>query len=445
MRNHCGVLILSQPVPSWGSLFMSRVVKRSVAGAIKTGEARGRQDATSSFPRWIPPQLCQLVDKAPSGPQWLHEIKLDGFRMAARIEKGRVQLLTRTGLDWSEKYPSIVTALANVKAKTAYIDGELCGIDDAGLPSFAHTQAATDGEREVQLVYYAFDLLHLDGRDVSGLPLNERKSLLEPLIAGKPGLQFNGHETGDGELILRHAGRLGFEGVVSKTIGAPYVPGNRGLWRKAKWLNRQEFVVVGWSDPEGSRPHLGALLLGYYTDDGKLIYAGRVARACPTSARRFTSPPGPLSASKFAAQRAAVTQDSLRIAPRSLSGALGRAEACRRDHLFDLDGRQPLASHRLRRPPRGQTGGSGAARSRTRLIRGRGQGSINQRQSGVDGLCGKTRKMTGRENLDFARQTSSARVIVTMRLMGGPHGATSPARPNPCRIFHEGRLWPFKL
>jgi bifunctional non-homologous end joining protein LigD len=196
--------------------------------------------------------------------------------MTARLDHSRARLLTRTGLDWSDKYPSVLAALANVEAKTAYLDGELCGVDDAGLPSFARTQAATDGQRGVHLVYYAFDLLHLDGRDVSGLPLIERKALLEPLIADKPGLQFNGHETGDGELILRHAGKLGLEGVVSKTIDAPYAPGNRGLWRKAKWLNRQEFVIIGWSDPEGTRPHLGALLLGYYTDDGKLIYAGRV-------------------------------------------------------------------------------------------------------------------------------------------------------------------------
>ena len=168
------------------------------------------------------------------------------------------------------EYPSAIAPLANLNIKTAYLDGELCGVDETGLPSFARTQAATDGEREVRLVYYAFDLLHLDGWDVSSLPLIERKTLLEPLIAGKPCLQFDGHETGDGELILRHAGKLGFEGVVSKTIDAPYAPGNRGLWRKAKWLNRQEFVVVGWSDPEGRRPasHLGALLSGYYTDDG---------------------------------------------------------------------------------------------------------------------------------------------------------------------------------
>jgi DNA ligase D-like protein (predicted ligase) len=198
-----------------------------------------------------------------------------------RIDNGHAQLLTRTGLDWTAKYPGVIAALANLNVKTAYLDGELCGVDDTGLPSFAQTQAATDGERGVHLVYYAFDLLHLGGWDISGLALIERKALLEPLVVGKPGLQFNGHDPGDGEFILKHAGKLGFEGLVSKTIDAPYAPGNRGLWRKAKSLNRQEFVVVGWSDPEGSRPYLGALLLGYYTDDGKLTYAGRVVTGMP--------------------------------------------------------------------------------------------------------------------------------------------------------------------
>src|SRR5580693_9626927 len=260
---------------------MSRIVKRSASQAVKSGASRGgRSQSDSPLLHFIPPQLSQPVEKPPSGPQWLHEIKLDGYRMAAHIDDGRVQLLTRTGLDWTDKYPSAIAALANLNIKTAYIDGELCGVDEAGLPSFAQTQAATDGERGVHLVYYAFDLLHLGGWDVSNLPLVERKALLEPLVSNKPGLQFNGHDTGDGELILKHAGKLGFEGVVSKTVDAPYAPGNRGLWRKAKWLNRQEFVVVGWSDPEGSRPYLGALLLGYYTDDGKLT-AGRVGTGMP--------------------------------------------------------------------------------------------------------------------------------------------------------------------
>jgi DNA ligase D-like protein (predicted ligase) len=256
---------------------MSRIVKRSASQAVKAG----RSQLGVPLPLFIPPQLSKPVEKPPSGSQWLHEIKLDGYRMAARIDSGRVQLLTRTGLDWTAKYPTALAALATLDVKTAYLDGELCGVDESGLPSFAHTQTATDGESGARLVYYAFDLLHLDGRDVSRLPLIERKTLLEPLIVGKPGLQFNGHEFGDGELILEHAGKLGFEGVVSKTIDAPYASGNRGLWRKAKWLNRQEFVIVGWSDPEGSRPHLGALLLGYYTDDGKLTYAGRVGTGMP--------------------------------------------------------------------------------------------------------------------------------------------------------------------
>src|ERR1700722_11686129 len=225
---------------------MSRVFKRSAPQAVKAGPSR----RVAPLPKFLSPQLSQLVAKPPSGPQCVHEIKLDGFRIAARIDNGRVQLLTRTGLDWTAKYPSAVAALANVNVPAAYLDGELCGVDDTGLPSCAHTQAATDGERGVRLVYYAFDLMHLDGRNVSAMTLIERKALLEPLIADTLGVQFNGYETGDGELILKHAGKLGFEGVVSKTINAPYAPGNRGLWRKAKWLNRQEFVVVGWSDPE---------------------------------------------------------------------------------------------------------------------------------------------------------------------------------------------------
>jgi len=234
-----------------------------------------------SIPSFIPPQLTQLVTTAPSGAEWLHEIKLDGYRMAVRIEKGRARLLTRTGLDWTEKYPAAVKALSQIKADAAYLDGELCGIGEDGLPSFAMTQAATDDARGARLVFYAFDLLHFNGRDTAALPLIERKGLLEPLVSGLPGLQFNGHETGDGEIVRQHACKLGFEGIVSKIADAPYAPGNRGLWRKAKCLNRQEFVVVGWTDPEGSRPHLGALLLGYYTDDAKLIYAGRVGTGMP--------------------------------------------------------------------------------------------------------------------------------------------------------------------
>ena len=141
----------------------------------------------------IPPQLCQFVGTAPSGPRWLHEIKLDGFRMSARIERGRVQLLTRTGLDWSDKYPSIVEALAKGRAKTAYLDGEMCGIGHDGLPSFSQTQAASDGSRGVQPVCFAFDLLHLDGRVTAAAcrhstagEVRPKKAAEWPKEAGRP-------------------------------------------------------------------------------------------------------------------------------------------------------------------------------------------------------------------------------------------------------------------
>jgi hypothetical protein len=188
------------------------------------------------------------------------------------------------------------------------------------------------------------------------------------LVVDKPGLQFNGHETGDGELILKHAGKLGFEGVVSKTIDAPYAPGNRGLWRKAKWLNRQEFVLVGWSDPEGTRPYLGALLLVYYTDDGKLIYVGRVGTGMPVKVLADLGHRRPAGPQDVTSEPPSAGLDAVRLAARPLARSLGRAETRRRDHLSDVDGRRPLAAHRLRRPPRGQARRPGATGSRARSI-----------------------------------------------------------------------------
>jgi ATP-dependent DNA ligase len=168
---YCGIVALrGETFASWVSS-RSRVVKRSASQAVKPG----RSHRGVPLPLFVPPQLSQPVEKPPSGPQWLHEVKLDGYRMAARVDNGRLQLLTRTGLDWTAKYPSAVAALANLNVKTAYLDGELCGVNDAGLPSFAQTQAATDGERDVHLIYYAFDLLHVGGWDVSSLPLIKRK------------------------------------------------------------------------------------------------------------------------------------------------------------------------------------------------------------------------------------------------------------------------------
>src|SRR6202048_1940311 len=122
-------------------------MSRDIKGPARKGTKAGPSRRDAPLPQFVPPQLSQPVEKPPSGPQWVHEIKLDGFRMAARIDNGRVQLLTRTGLDWTNKYPSAIAALANLNVKTAYIDGELCGVDEAGPPTLAHNQAASDGRR----------------------------------------------------------------------------------------------------------------------------------------------------------------------------------------------------------------------------------------------------------------------------------------------------------
>ena len=236
-----------------------------------------RTPTTVPLPDRVAPQLTQLVDAAPDGDGWLHELKYDGYRMMARFDRGSVKLLTRTGLDWTHKYPAIAKAVAALDARAAYLDGELCGVGTDGITSFNIVQLASDRANAAALVFFLFDLLYLDGEDLRPRPLIERKDQLGTLLAnGAPSLHYCDHVIGNGPEFYEKACAMHVEGIVSKRIDAPYTPGNRGLWRKVKCLNRAEFVVVGWSEPEGRRPYLGALLLGYYDPGGRLIYAGRV-------------------------------------------------------------------------------------------------------------------------------------------------------------------------
>jgi DNA ligase D-like protein (predicted ligase) len=235
-----------------------------------------RSSRAAALPEWIPPQLTQLVDAAPGGPGWLHEIKFDGYRLHARLDHGAVTLLTRTGLDWTHKYPAIAKAVAALDAHQAYLDGELCGIGPDGIPSFSRLQAASDAGSSAGLVLYLFDLLHLDGDDIAARPLIDRKTRLAALLAKvSPPLLTSDHHLGDGPAFYDKACELPVEGIVSKRADAPYMPGNRGFWRKIKCLHREEFIIVGWTEPEGRRPWLGAVLLAYYDPDGRLTYAGR--------------------------------------------------------------------------------------------------------------------------------------------------------------------------
>ena len=246
-----------------------------------------RRAEVGALPDFVPPQLTALTETAPEGGEWVHELKWDGYRMHARIDEGNLRLLTRTGLDWTDKYPAIANALPALPVRQAYLDGELCALSEAGLTSFSAMQAATDVRNTEGLVLVLFDLIFLDGKDLMGEPLRVRKERLEALLVrAPPGLQYSEHHLVSGETFYRHACKLGIEGIVSKRLDCPYMPGDRGLWRKVKCLNREEFVVVGWTDPEGSRPHLGALLLAYYAPDGRLVYAGRAGTGMNTDQLR---------------------------------------------------------------------------------------------------------------------------------------------------------------
>src|SRR5271170_8221426 len=242
---------------------------RSLAGS--------RRAEATALPSWVKPQLTRVVDQPLDGPEWLHEIKYDGYRMHARLDRGAVRLLTRTGLDWTHKYPAIASALGSVPARQAYLDGELCGIRPDGTTSFSLIQTASDAGNAKSLVFFLFDLLHLDGEATGAKPLEDRKVRLRVLLSqALSPLQYSDYQAGRGLDFYEHACALKLEGIISKRGDAPYAPGNRGLWLKVKCLNREEFVVIGWTDPEGARPFLGALLLGYYDADGRLTYAGRV-------------------------------------------------------------------------------------------------------------------------------------------------------------------------
>jgi DNA ligase D-like protein (predicted ligase) len=254
-----------------------------------------------TLPAFIPPQLTQLVKEPPVGAEWAHELKYDGYRIHARLDSGRVKLLTRTGLDWTHRYDVTAQALGALGKQSAYLDGELCAMQADGTTSFSELQAATDEGRTTQLVYFAFDLLFVDGRDITGAALLDRKEALKHLLDGAPSaIQFSDHHIGDGKRFLTAACGAKAEGIVSKRIDAGYAPGDRGIWRKTKCYLMEEFVVVGYSEPEGTRPLLGALLLAYYDDDGKLVYAGRVGTGMSDAElRRVHKFLQPLRASKM--------------------------------------------------------------------------------------------------------------------------------------------------
>lgn len=229
------------------------------------------------LPDFVEPALATLVAKPPVGARWIHEIKFDGYRLQARIEAGRVKLLTRSGLDWTQKFgKAVVAALADLPLGTALIDGELVVESGSGASDFSALQEDLSEGRSDRFVFYLFDLIHLDGYDLQGVALHRRKALLNRLVPGETGmLRFSGHFEASGETMLKHACRLSLEGIVSKVADAPYHSGRGKGWVKSKCTSRQEFVIGGWIPSSTSRKAVGSLALGVY-EEGKLKHVGRV-------------------------------------------------------------------------------------------------------------------------------------------------------------------------
>jgi bifunctional non-homologous end joining protein LigD len=242
-----------------------------------------RDTPKEKLPFFLPPQLALQGTTPPAGDGWLHELKLDGYRIQVRKDRDKIQLLTRTGLDWTHRMATVAAQLKALPANTTILDGELVVLAPNGTTSFADLQAAFQEGVKKPLTYFAFDLLHLNGHNVRGLPLVERKSLLAQLLEDSGQfVRFSEHIKSDGPNVFHKACEFHAEGIISKRVDSRYSAGRTSDWLKLKCVHEQEFVIGGFTLPSNGIHGVGALLLGYYEDDqakskdgGVLIYAGR--------------------------------------------------------------------------------------------------------------------------------------------------------------------------
>jgi bifunctional non-homologous end joining protein LigD len=231
----------------------------------------------TSLPARLRPVLATLVPEAPAGDGWVHEIKFDGYRLICVAERKRVRLYTRTGQDWTERFPTVARAVADL-GTAAVLDGEVVVLRPDGRTDFQDLQNALQGSSGGALCYFAFDLLEVEGEDLRARPLLERKFRLAALMGEAPSegaLRYGDHVVGDGPAFHAQACAHGLEGIISKRADAPYRGGRGKDWLKVKCLRDQEFVIGGFTEPSGARSGLGALLVGAYADEG-LRFAGRV-------------------------------------------------------------------------------------------------------------------------------------------------------------------------
>lgn len=247
------------------------------ARAAKPPDVRKIRGARKALLRlFVEPSLASSAERPPAGPQWRHEIKFDGYRIQARIDAGEIRLLTRTGLDWTARFPAIAAAVRKLGLASALIDGEIVVEDARGISSFNDLVGDLKNGRQDRFRYYAFDLLYLDGTDLRGAVLEQRQQALAGVLASAAShrIALSEHFEVEGAVLFEHVSRLGLEGVISKRKDAPYRSGRVKEWLKCKCVRRQEFVVVGYVPSTTARRMVGSLVLGYY-EGRELVHAGR--------------------------------------------------------------------------------------------------------------------------------------------------------------------------
>lgn len=244
-------------------------------GASEKSAPRSVAKKSAKLPAFKSPQLATLTGSMPQGRDWVHEIKFDGYRGLAYIQDGNVSIYTRTGQDWTHKFRPLADKLAKLPVKTAILDGEILALNDKGASSFKTLQNALSEGQADDLQYYVFDLLHLNAKDLTRLPLLERKKQLQPLLENKAPVFYSEHAANRDKKFLKRLCGMELEGIISKRADAPYEHRRSTSWLKTKCHKRQEFVIGGFTLPTHAERGIGALLIGYYKEE-RLLYAGKV-------------------------------------------------------------------------------------------------------------------------------------------------------------------------
>ena len=251
-------------------------VVRERPESVKRAPQRAARAKQAELPQFIAPQLATLVTEPPSRGNWVYEVKHDGYRMLAKFHEGEVRLFTRSGKDWTSKLAHLAAALRKLGLEDTWLDGEIVVPGPDGRSSFQALQNAFDLGRDREIVYYVFDAPFLEGRDLTRLPLQERKARLRKAIRFSNVVRLSEHLEGQASEVLEHACKLQLEGLIGKDAGSVYMSGRTKTWIKLKCRQRQDFVIGGYTAPGGSRSGFGALLVGFFDRAGKLQYAGKV-------------------------------------------------------------------------------------------------------------------------------------------------------------------------